>query len=55
MGSVEQWGDPSRDLLEGVYDILVKRVNVILDSRFERYQSGGLHYHVKWVQFPLAF
>jgi hypothetical protein len=46
-GSIEQWGDPSRDLLEKVYDVLVKRVNAILDNRFERYQYGGLHYHVK--------
>ena len=53
-GSIEKWGDPSYDLLEKVYDILVKRVNTILDNRFERYQYGGLHYHVKWVQSPLA-
>ena len=52
--SIEQWGDPSRDLLEKVYGVLVKRVNVILDDRFERFQYGGLHYHIKWVHFPLA-
>lgn len=52
--SVGQWGDPSRDLLNQVYDILVQRVNEKLDTRFEGSQYGGLHYHVKWVQFPLA-
>ena len=53
--ATKQWDDPCYDLLEKVYDILVKEVNKILDTRFQRFQYGGLHHRVKSVQLFLLF
>ena len=53
--ATKQWDDPCYDLLEKIYDILVKEVNKILDTRFQRFQYGGLHHRVKWVQLFSLF
>lgn len=45
--STEQWDTPSCDLLEKVYDILVKKVNKMVDDRFHRFCNGGLYQLVK--------
>lgn len=49
--SIEQWGGPSHDLLEEVYDILSGEVNEMIDVRFYPYRYGGLHQRVKSVLF----
>jgi len=47
--STKQWGSPSHNLLRDVYDILVKKVNKMVDDRFHRFRYGGLHQRVKSI------
>ena len=47
MMSTEKWGDPSRELLGKVYDILAREVNKMTDDHFHRFRYGGLHQRVK--------
>lgn len=43
----EKWGAPSHNLLEKVYDALVKEVNQMVDDHFHRFRYGGLYQRVK--------
>jgi hypothetical protein len=45
--SIEQWGAPSHDLLEKVYEILAEKVNKAVDDHFLPFRYGRLHQHVK--------
>ena len=45
--AVEKWADPSHELFEAEYTILVERVNRILNERFNSFVHGGLYNRVK--------
>ena len=49
--STEQWGAPSRRLLEKVYNILAEKVTEVLDDHFLPFRYGRLHQNVKLVWF----
>jgi len=45
--AVEKWADPSHELFEAEYAVLVERVNRILDEQFASFVHGGLYHRVK--------
>lgn len=45
--AIEQWTDPSHELFEAEYAILVERVNSIVDDHFSSFVHGGLYHRVK--------
>ena len=45
--ATEKWDTPSHDLLEEVYDILVREVNQMVDERFHDFRYGDLHQRVR--------
>jgi len=47
--STDKWGDPSHDLLEDVYRILVGRVNDVIDNHFPRSRYERLHQDVRSI------
>jgi hypothetical protein len=45
--AVEKWADPSHDLFEAVYAVLVERVNSMVDEHFASFTHGGLYHRVR--------
>lgn len=45
--AIEKWADPSHELFEAEYDILVRRVNSMMDENFASFAHGGLYHRVK--------
>ena len=45
--AIEKWAEPSYELFEAEYAILVQRVNEMVENRFASYTHGGLHHRAK--------
>jgi hypothetical protein len=45
--AIEKWVDPSHDLFEAEYSILVERVNAMIEEHFASFAHGGLYHRVK--------
>jgi hypothetical protein len=45
--ATEKWADPSQELFEAEYAILVERVNDMVDEHFASFAHGGLYHRVK--------
>ena len=45
--AVEKWADPSYELFEAEYAVLVERVNGMLEEKFASFIHGGLYNRVK--------
>ncbi|KAF9783798.1 P-loop containing nucleoside triphosphate hydrolase protein [Thelephora terrestris] len=47
--AIERWSDPSHDLFEAEYAILVERVNGMVEEHFASYFHGGLYHRAKSI------
>ena len=45
--AIEKWVDPSHELFEAEYAILVERVNALVEKHFASFTHGGLYHRVK--------
>ena len=45
--AIEKWADPTHDLFEAEYAILVGQVNGMIEEHFASFVHGGLYHRVK--------
>lgn len=45
--TIQKWDDPSRELFEAEYAVLVERVNSMIEENFASFVHGGLYHRVK--------
>ena len=45
--AIEGWADPSHELFEEEYAILVERVNGMIEEHFSSFAHGGLYHRAK--------